>query len=281
MARSGILSMPAAFSDGGLVIASICTPIIGLITTYCVHLLVRVSEHVCNELELPVQDYEEVAELTLENGPVTLRHWSRTVKFATSLFIVASQVGACAVYYLFIAENLKAFFDNYNVFGPDVTLNVYLIVLLPLIIALQFIKNVRVMAIPSAIANLLQVLGLGIIFYNIVQFDPNAGMPLYRTMANPKAFARPIVGVVDMTNIIIISLNFLLEPIYQSVQLMYAFAVLMTYPITMYVPIEMLWPKISNKLIDNKLSPATINVTEYLFRAGTINQLEYGYLARI
>jgi hypothetical protein len=35
-------------------------------------------------------------------------------------------------------------------------------------------------------------------------------MPLYRTMANPKAFARPIVGVVDLVNIIIISLNFLL-----------------------------------------------------------------------
>ncbi|CAG2176225.1 unnamed protein product, partial [Oppiella nova] len=178
---SGILSMPAAFGLSNK---------IGWWISNCVNLhpYNRVNEYICDELELPVQDYEQVAELTVAHGPPTLRSWAKTARFITSLFIVASQLGACAVYYLFIAENLKA------------------------------------------------------------------GMPLYRTMANPKAFARPIVGVVDLVNIIIISLNFLLgllgylkygddvgasvtlslpnEPIFQSVQLMYAFAVLMTYPIT-------------------------------------------------
>ncbi|CAG2170115.1 unnamed protein product [Oppiella nova] len=214
---SGILSMPAAFGLSNKIGWWISNRV-------NLHPDNRVNEYICDELELPVQDYEQVAELTVAHGPPTLRSWAKTARFITSLFIVASQLGACAVYYLFIAENLKAFDKD----------------------SLSTRKK---------------------------------GMPLYRTMANPKAFARPIVGVVDLVNIIIISLNFLLgllgylkygddvgasvtlslpnEPIFQSVQLMYAFAVLMTYPITMYVPIEMLWPQINNKLVDKKMSPLT------------------------
>ncbi|XP_054166223.1 proton-coupled amino acid transporter 1-like [Oppia nitens] len=325
---SGILSMPKAFDDGGLIVAAICTPVIGIITTYCVHLLVNVSEHVCEQLEIPIPDYEQLAEYTLAIGWSPVKKWSHLAKIVTSLFITLSQVGACAVYYLFIAENLKAFFDNLandtsnnnnNNTGFTMSLDMYLLILLPVIALLQFIKNVRILAIPSTLANLLQVLGLGIIFYNIVQFDPTTigtrkqvgskfplyfvttifnfegisiGMPLYKTMANPKAFARPITGIVDITNIIIVSLNLFLglfgylkygsdvgasvtfsmpnEPVYNSVQVMYGFAVLMTYPITMYVPIEMLWPKINQRFIENKISTGTINFMEYIFRAACV-----------
>ena len=50
----------------------------------------------------------KAAEYALELGPNCLQKYSKTSKFITSVFILSSQVGACAVYYLFIAENLKA-----------------------------------------------------------------------------------------------------------------------------------------------------------------------------
>ena len=75
---SGILANPKAFrydqdhylvpniifsllsSDGGLVVSSILTPIIGLLANYCIHMMVSVNEFVCSRLDLPVQDYQQV-----------------------------------------------------------------------------------------------------------------------------------------------------------------------------------------------------------------------------
>jgi len=57
------------------------------------------------------------------------------------------------------------------------------------------------------------------------------------------------------------------EPLYDTVQVMYAVAVIFTYPIILYVPIEMLWPNIKSKLREMKKSDSTIRASNYLFRA--------------
>ncbi len=64
-----------------------------------------------------------------------------------------------------------------------------------------------------------------------------------------------------------ITLSLPREPLYDTVKLMYAAAVIFTYPIILYVPIEMLWPKIKSKLRELKKSDTTIEATSYLFRA--------------
>ena len=51
------------------------------------------------------------------------------------------------------------------------------------------------------------------------------------------------------------------------VQLMYAFAVILTYPIFLYGAVEMLWPPIHHRLVRNKTNERTISLTNYLFRA--------------
>jgi proton-coupled amino acid transporter len=57
---SGILAMPKAFSEGGIVVSSIATPIFGLLMNGCIHLLVRVNAHLCDKLCVDPMDYEEV-----------------------------------------------------------------------------------------------------------------------------------------------------------------------------------------------------------------------------
>lgn len=51
-----------------------------------------------------------------------------------------------------------------------------------------------------------------------------------------------------------------------SVQLMYAFAVILTYPILLYGAIDMLWPLLHIRLINNKANDSTISISNYLFR---------------
>jgi hypothetical protein len=60
---SGILAMARAFADGGLVISTIATPFIGIIMSGCIHLLVRVSAHLCEKLRIEPMNYEDVRHL--------------------------------------------------------------------------------------------------------------------------------------------------------------------------------------------------------------------------
>ena len=48
--------------------------------------------------------------------------------------------------------------------------------------------------------------------------------------------------------------------------MMYAIAVIMTYPLTMYVPIEMCWPSMKASLMERKLSPIVIDAFDFGFR---------------
>jgi proton-coupled amino acid transporter len=106
-------------------------------------------------------------------------------------------------------------------------------------------------------------------------------------MEEPKNFGKRF-GVLNIAIVIVMSFYFMIgflgyikygdsveasitlslprEPLYDSVQIVYAFAVLLTYPIIMYVPIEMLWPNILKKLSDSKKSSFTISLCDYSFR---------------
>lgn len=113
-------------------------------------------------------------------------------------------------------------------------------------------------------------------------------MPLYRSMKRRENFAKPF-GVINLaiTFVIIlystvgflgylkygdnvgasITLSLPNERLYAFVQLMYAFAILCSHTMQMYVAIQLTWPTIKNYLMDRKKSEHTINTCEYLWRA--------------
>jgi len=57
------------------------------------------------------------------------------------------------------------------------------------------------------------------------------------------------------------------EPLYESVQLMYAIAITFSYPLQLYVAIHLIWPFIEKKLQESKTTNITICISDYLFRA--------------
>ena len=58
---SGVLSMPIAFLNGGWLVACIVTPLIGLISTYCIHLLLSVNVYLTKVTgKTSPYDYHEV-----------------------------------------------------------------------------------------------------------------------------------------------------------------------------------------------------------------------------
>ena len=61
------------------------------------------------------------------------------------------------------------FFENLGIFGTNVSLEVYLALLLPILILLQCIRDIKYLALPSTLANIMQLAGMSIIVYNLVQ----------------------------------------------------------------------------------------------------------------
>lgn len=94
-------------------------------------------------------------------------------------------------------------------------------------------------------------------------------MSLYKTIDQPSHFSRPL-GVLNVGLTIItgfyLSLGFFgyvrfgqsvapsiteslpPEPVYLAAQVMYAAAVALTYPVILYVPVQVLWPAIERRL---------------------------------
>lgn len=198
---SGILAMPLAFANAGLWFGLISMFIIGLICTYCVHVLVKCEHLLCHRTQTPKMDYSELAEKSFLCGPRILHRFARMAKFIVSTFIVMVLVGCCCVYNVFVATNVKQVIEHYSDFNYD--LRWYIFALLPLLIMINLVRDLKKMAIFSLIANILVALCLISTAYYVLTDLPSPSerpaiaefkkMPLFFGSA---IFALEAIGVV-------------------------------------------------------------------------------------
>lgn len=169
---SGILSMPLAFSNGGLWFGLVSTFIVGIICTYCVQILVKCSHILCRRAQVPSLAFADIAETAFLAGPPALHKWSRLARFIINAFLVIDLIGCCCVYNVFVATNVKQVIEQYY---PDFTydLRLYILCLLPLLLPINMIRNLKHLAPLSVIANLLMGAGVVITMYYIFSDLPS------------------------------------------------------------------------------------------------------------
>ncbi|GFG32601.1 hypothetical protein Cfor_11003 [Coptotermes formosanus] len=103
---TGILAMPDAFKNAGLVVGTIGTLLMGIICTHCMHMLVKCSHELCQKIQVPALGFSEVCETAFQTGPPNLRKYSRAVRIIINVFLCITQLGFCCVYFVFVAANL-------------------------------------------------------------------------------------------------------------------------------------------------------------------------------
>ena len=64
----GVMAMPTAFYNAGLVIGIIAMSIMAVITVHCMHLLVRSGQIMTEITESEFLDYAEVVDMTILNS---------------------------------------------------------------------------------------------------------------------------------------------------------------------------------------------------------------------
>ncbi|KAL3274753.1 hypothetical protein HHI36_019540 [Cryptolaemus montrouzieri] len=168
---SGILSMPLAFSHAGLGMGLACTILIGVICTYCVHILVKSAHTLYKRNRVPALGFAELAHASFLAGPPSFHPWAQFAKAMINFFLVIDLLGCCCVYIGFVSKNVKQVMDFYT--HTDYDVRIYMAALLPILIAVNLIRNLKYLSPFSMLANILIGTGMGITFYYISQDLPS------------------------------------------------------------------------------------------------------------
>ncbi|CAB0003520.1 unnamed protein product [Nesidiocoris tenuis] len=161
---TGLLAMPYAFAHAGLWFGLGATLFIGIVCTYCIHILVKCSHMLCRRMKVPSLGFADVAEVAFLAGPHGIRKFAPIARAVINWFLIIDLLGCCCVYVVFVAKNLKPVFDNYL---PDMSIQVYMLMLLPPLLGMNLIKNLKYLAPFSMIANLLIGTGMVITLYYV------------------------------------------------------------------------------------------------------------------
>lgn len=84
-------------------------------------------------------------------------HVSTIGRFVIDGFIVITQLGFCAVYFVFVPVSIKQVIDHYYQHSPPI--QVYQIIMLIFVIGFSMIRNLKVMAPFSLAANIITIGG--------------------------------------------------------------------------------------------------------------------------
>ncbi|KAI4541042.1 hypothetical protein MG293_008184 [Ovis ammon polii] len=242
---TGLLGLPLAMKNAGLLVGPVSLLAIGILTVHCMVILLNCAHHLSQ-------------------------------RYTVSFLLIITQLGFCSVYFMFMADSLQQMVEEAHVTSktceprkilvltPNVDIRFYMLTILPFLILLVFIQNLRVLSIFSTLANITTLGSMALIFQYIMQV-----LPLKNQMKHPQQFS--FVLYLGMSLVIVlyiclgtlgymkfgsntqasITLNLPNCWLYQSVKLMYSIGIFFTYALQFHVPAEIIIPIIISQVSES------------------------------
>ncbi|EFB15337.1 hypothetical protein PANDA_009587, partial [Ailuropoda melanoleuca] len=241
---TGLLGLPLAMKNAGLLVGPISLLAIGILTVHCMVILLNCAHHLSQRLQKTFVSYGEAMMCSLETCPnawlrthsvwgrVATSHWCvpgpvlctseklflgsapPTMKsfpllasltggiyerlYTVSFLLITTQLGFCSVYFMFMADNLQQMVEEAHMTSnncqprkillltPILDIRFYMLTILPFLVLLVFIQNLRMLSIFSMLANVTTLGSMALIFEYIIQEIPDpSSLPL---MASWKTF---------------------------------------------------------------------------------------------
>lgn len=219
--------MPNAFYHAGWALGVCGTTAIGMICTYCIHLLIKCEYEICKRRRLPALNYPSTGEAALLEGPSVLHKiapvapWvsarpeiaivslicSRSFHFrhVINFFVLAYQLGICCVYVVFVSENVKGVVDQYV---GKLDVRIYMVIFLLPLILINYIRNLKYLAPFSSIANVITFVGFAITLYfiftdlpSLSERDPVGKVQHWPLFFGTVLFSLEAIGVVGILHL--------------------------------------------------------------------------------
>uniref|UniRef100_A0A673LK72 Proton-coupled amino acid transporter 4-like n=2 Tax=Sinocyclocheilus rhinocerous TaxID=307959 RepID=A0A673LK72_9TELE len=193
---TGLLGLPLAVKNAGIVLGPVSLLLMGVVCVHCMHILVNCSHQLSERLKRSPLGYSDTVAVAMEmSSSQCLRRIAHFRRHLVNFFLVLTQLGFCSVYFVFLAENIKQVMEGTHLnssvetvllysnsseegavsptassvaVATGLDLRLYMVFLLPFIIVLTFIRDLRNMAALSAIANLCMAVSLVLIFSYIL-----------------------------------------------------------------------------------------------------------------
>ncbi|XP_043841318.1 proton-coupled amino acid transporter 1-like [Dromiciops gliroides] len=190
---TGLLGLPLAVKNAGLLIGPVSLLLLGIVAVHCMGILVRCAHHLCHRLQKPFLDYGEAVMYGLKASPSPwLQNHAIWGRHLVGFFLILTQLGFCCVYVVFLADNIKQVIEAANATTTNcysnetVTLThtmdsrFYMLSLLPFLVLLVFVRNLRILSIFSMLANICMFISLVMIYQYTVQDIPDPkNLPLF------------------------------------------------------------------------------------------------------
>ncbi|KAL1443053.1 hypothetical protein MTO96_000940 [Rhipicephalus appendiculatus] len=167
---TGVLAMPSALANAGVLVGSLGIVFVGIICIHCMHILVKCNHILSTKAGCKTLDFAGVAQYSFRYGPRGIRRFANAARSTVNCFLLLTQFGFCCVYFVFVATSLKEVLHGQ---GIEMSVYVYLAILLPVMVLYNFIRSLRMLSVASTFANLLQITGMVLIFYNLLQDMPS------------------------------------------------------------------------------------------------------------
>ncbi|XP_037938074.1 proton-coupled amino acid transporter-like protein pathetic isoform X3 [Teleopsis dalmanni] len=168
---SGILAMPMAFMTAGLYFGIGATIIVGILVTYCVHILVKSAHILMHRRKIPVMTFADVAEQAFLGSPGLIR-WSGFMRFVVNALLLMNLLGTCCIYMIFVGTQIKQIVDYYD--GYDLSLRLWILLFTVPLIFMNLVRNLKFLTPFSFIANALMFVGIVITFTYILKDIPRS-----------------------------------------------------------------------------------------------------------
>ena len=161
---AGVLALPYAYRNSGILFGSVVLISIGVIYAHCVHMLVGTSQRLCKIYKVPKLTYAETAEKAFESGPLWLQRYSKVAKKAVEVGLMCTAFSGC-VFILFAATTFQTIMrDSFEI---EADLRIYILIVAAPEFVISQIRYLKVLAPISAMANLFIMITITIVLYYI------------------------------------------------------------------------------------------------------------------
>uniref|UniRef100_A0A8R1I044 Aa_trans domain-containing protein n=1 Tax=Caenorhabditis japonica TaxID=281687 RepID=A0A8R1I044_CAEJA len=213
MMGTGMLSLPLAFKHSGIWLGMILLPCICLVCIYCTRQLIFGQHYITYIKREQRMDYANVMRSAVELGPSWIRNHGYLFKQLVNFNMFVAQCGFCCVYFVFMADNLKQFFDQTS--SIHISSAGWIALLLIPISALCTIRELKALAPLAAIANFVYLIAVFIVLADLFSdWQPLSSLPAFGSIASLPLFFGTVMFAFEGVAVVLPIENQMNEPIH-------------------------------------------------------------------
>lgn len=137
---SAAFALSSAYRHSGILFGPLVTILLAIICVNLQHVLIKCSDKLAKDFNFNKRlDYADTLELSLLANE-KWKNFAKPMKIICNIFLIITQLGFCAVYFIFIGKNLRTLLEFYG-FGIELK-NLMFISLFP-IMATILVTNLK------------------------------------------------------------------------------------------------------------------------------------------